>query len=179
VEFRFRLYFLTILFPLTVFGNVLQTLPETLQKVFPEKGSVEKKNEYLTANQIQSINSNLEYKIDEKSTLVTYFEYRENGVLQATAYIDTDVVRKETETLMVVIGADGSIRDIEVMSFHEPKDYIPPTVWKNQFRAKTSKELYRSKSTIVGITGATLTSKAVTKAVQKTLAIHHLIYPAK
>ncbi|MEZ4846016.1 MAG: hypothetical protein R2877_03390 [Bdellovibrionota bacterium] len=66
-----------------------------MHKVFPGKGNVEKKNEYLTSAQIQSINSDLEYKIDEKSTLVTYFEYRENGVLQATAYVSTpDIVRK-------------------------------------------------------------------------------------
>ena len=160
-------------------GSVLQTLPETLHKVFPGKGTVEKKNEYLTAAQIQSINSDLEYKMDEKSTLVTYFEYRENGILNATAYIDTDVVRKETETLMVVVDSQGSIRDIEIMSFHEPKDYIPPVMWKNQFKGKTSKEIYRSKSNIAGITGATLTSKAVTKSVQKTLAIHHLLHPSK
>lgn len=162
-----------------VSANVLQTLPETLLKVFPGKGNTEKRNEYLTASQIQSINSNLEYKMDEKSTVVTYFEYRENGKLLATAYIDTDIVRKETETLMIVIASDGSIRDIELMSFHEPNEYIPPTVWKNQFKGKTSKEIYRSKVNIVGITGATLTSKAVTKAVQKSLAIHHHLYPSK
>ncbi|MEZ4846017.1 MAG: FMN-binding protein [Bdellovibrionota bacterium] len=86
---------------------------------------------------------------------------------------------KETETLMIVVDSMGSIRDIEVMSFHEPKDYVPPVIWKNQFKGKTSKELYRSKSNIAGITGATLTSKAVTKSVQKTLAIHHLLHPSK
>jgi Na+-translocating ferredoxin:NAD+ oxidoreductase RnfG subunit len=179
VELRLGLYFLILVIPSFASGAVLQTVPEALVKVFSEKNNAQKKNAYLTGDQIKSINHELEYKMDEKSTLVTYYEYFEKEKLIGTAYIDTDIVRKETESLMIVISPEGQIRDIEVLSFHEPKDYIPPTVWKNQFKGKTSKELYRSKSNIVGITGATLTSKAVTKSVQKTLAIHHLLHPVK
>lgn len=158
-------------------GTVLQTVPQALSKVFSESGKIEKRNAYLTKDQIQAINANLEYKTDEKSTLVTYYVYFEKNQISAYAYIDVGIVRKETETLMIVVGKDGSIRDIEVLQFSEPKDYIPPGLWKKQFQGKSASELKNSKTAIVGITGATLTSKAVTKSVQKVLAIHQFIHP--
>ncbi len=168
-----------MLLPGLSWGTVLQTVPQALSKVFSNHGKIEKRNAYLTKEQIQTVNSELEYKIDEKSTLVTYYEYFEKNLPTAYAYIDIDVVRKETETLMVVIGKDGSVRDVEVLQFSEPREYIPPEAWKNQFEGKTIKDLEHSKTSIVGITGATLTSRAVTKSVQKALVIHRLLNSAK
>lgn len=175
MESRRWIYFLALLLPGISWGTVLLTVPQALSKVCDGKSIVEKKDGYLTSDQIKSINHDLEYKIEEKSTLVTYFECKVEGKLIATAYIDVDRVRKETETLMIVVGIDDNIRDIEVLSFDEPKQYLAPEPWKKQFEGKGAKEIDQSKTNIAGITGATLTSKAVTKSVQKVLAIHKLL----
>lgn len=165
-----------IFIPGICWGTVFQTVPQTLSKVFPGAGQIEKRNAYLDKNQIRTINENLENKIDEQSTLITYYEYSENHKMIGYAYIDTGRVRKETETLMIVVNPDESIRDIEILQFSEPKEYAPSDPWKKQFEAKNFQDFKSGKSNIVGITGATLTSKAVTRAVQKVLAVHHYLH---
>jgi len=163
-----------VLVPKLSWGTVIQTVPQVLEKICP-KSQTQKKNAYLTKDQIQAINVKLESKLEEKSTLVTYFECYANNLPIAYAYIDVHRVRKESETLLIAVDVAGDIRNVEVLQFGEPKEYIPGDLWKQQFYGKDISDMKNSKLAIVAITGATLTSRSVTKSVQKILAIHQLL----
>lgn len=172
-----KLVWMTLLVSPVTFANVLQSIPDALFKVCPEPLLHHKKNEYLRKDQIRKINETMEFKMDERGTLVTLFECRKDGKVQNTAYVDIHEVRKEKETLMIVVSSIGEIVDIEVLQFDEPKEYAPPSPWLRQFKLKSKNDMSKGKSSIVGITGATFTNRAISRSVQKILAIHSALNP--
>ena len=166
-----------LLIPGLSYGVVLQTLEQALTKVCGEGKQHQQKNAYLSKEQIKFVNQSMEYKIKEQSTLVTYYECQASPTSIHYAYLDSDTVRHETQTLMIGINSENELGDVEVLNFSEPKEYMAPPLWIAQFKGKSKEQMEKNKLNIVGITGATLTSKAVVKATQKILALHALIHP--
>jgi Na+-translocating ferredoxin:NAD+ oxidoreductase RnfG subunit len=52
---------------------------------------------------------------------------------------------------------------------------MAPEGWMEQFREKTVKDEIRMKKNIDGITGATLTARAVTQCARRIMAIHQVL----
>jgi hypothetical protein len=64
---------------------------------------------------------------------------------------------------------------VEVLTFEEPYAYLPRPAWYAQFQARgLDRELAVSRA-IHGVTGATLSARAATEAVRRTLAIHQTL----
>lgn len=78
---------------------------------------------------------------------------------------------------MIVVKPDGRVERIEVLKFSEPPEYRAPNGWLKQFEGKALSDELSLKGTIVNITGATLTSRAVTEATRRVLALHRVIRP--
>jgi Na+-translocating ferredoxin:NAD+ oxidoreductase RnfG subunit len=64
---------------------------------------------------------------------------------------------------------------VEILAFDEPPDYLPKRAWLGQFSGKRLDDELSVKRGIRGITGATLSSQAVTDAVRRVLAIHEAL----
>lgn len=92
-----------------------------------------------------------------------------------TAYFESHPVRTMNETIMVVIGADGRIRFVEVLSFAEPDDFLASKRWLAQFQAKPLDEDLAPRRGLRNIAGATLTAEAVSRGVRRALAVHQVI----
>jgi uncharacterized protein with FMN-binding domain len=91
------------------------------------------------------------------------------------AYFDTHRVRTLPETIMVVIGADGRIERIDILSFDEPTDYFPKRRWLDQLPGhKLDRDLALDRS-IRPLSGASLTSRAIIDASRKILALHQVL----
>jgi hypothetical protein len=75
------------------------------------------------------------------------------------------------------VGPDDRIREIEVLRFAEPPEYRPGDRWLAQFGGKTLTPALSLRGDIAMMTGATLTSNAVTRAARRVLALHHRIRP--
>ena len=73
---------------------------------------------------------------------------------------------------MVVIGADGAVRRVEVVTFREPLEYMPRGAWYAQYKGQELDDDLVLKRDIRPVTGATLTTRATTEAVRRVLAIH-------
>jgi Na+-translocating ferredoxin:NAD+ oxidoreductase RnfG subunit len=130
---------------------------EALQAAFPPPATVERK----TLSQ----------------SVVTYYVGRRDGRPAGVAYFDSHRVRTVNEVLMIVVGPDDRIRTIEVLRFAEPPEYRPASPWLAQFGGKTLSPALSLKGDIAMMTGATLTSNAVTRAARRMLALHHVIRP--
>ena len=87
-------------------------------------------------------------------------------------YFDRHRVRTLPETVAVAIGPDGKVLRTEVLAFSEPQNYKPRAAWLRLFDQKGAKALPRYKHDIDGMTGATLTGRAVTDAVRRALVLH-------
>ncbi|TDI13967.1 MAG: FMN-binding protein [Acidobacteria bacterium] len=151
---------------------VVQSQEEALQEAFPD-ASVERHTAFLDDRQMAQVRELA--GTDPSSRVVTYYRGVREGTLVATAYFDTHRVRTLSEVLMIVVGVDASVLHVAVLSFLEPRDYLPGERWFEQFRGRRLGEGLSLKRKIRGITGATLSSRAATQAVRRVLALHQIL----
>ena len=107
--------------------------------------------------------------------LVTRYVVRNGDDIAGYAYLDKHMVRTMPQTLMVAVDADGTLVGIKVLAFREPAEYMAREGWMQQFHGKQVKDELRMKKNIDGITGATLTSRAVTQCARRILVIHQVL----
>jgi len=153
-------------------GAVLLSQQQALAEAFPE-AEVERLTAFLDQPQVRRIEELAGSEIESR-VIIRYRGVREGGVL-GTAYFDSHLVRTLPETLMIVVGPDGDVMRIEVLSFDEPPDYLPREKWFEQFDGRGLDPELSLKRGIRGVTGATLSSRAVTTAVRRALAIHRVL----
>ncbi len=156
----------------TSVAKVHLTTEEALALAFQDC-SIEERTAYLSAEQRQQAAALAGSPVE--SGLVRQYVGVCDGAVAGTAYFDTHRVRSLPETLMVVINPDGHIARVEVLSFTEPEQYLPPTGFFGQFAGKDLDALSYKKSALRRVTGATMSSNAALSAARRTLALHRVI----
>jgi Na+-translocating ferredoxin:NAD+ oxidoreductase RnfG subunit len=154
----------------TAWATVLITVEEALEQAFP--GAItERETLFLSDDQRNTAEKKSGSEV--ASYLATrYVAKNEKGAVLGWAYLDTHRVRTLPETLMVVLGADGAVRRVEVVTFREPVEYMPREGWYAQYKGQELDDDLALKRDIRPVTGATLTARATTEAVRRVLAIH-------
>jgi len=153
-------------------AKVFLTVDEALRLAFPGC-AVERRTVFLTP--AQKTRTGELAKEEVKSALVNPYHATCDGKDGGTAYFDSHVVRTLPETLMVVIDPQGKVKRIEVLSFAEPEDYLPPNRWYGQFAGQGLGDDLALGRHIRNVTGASLTARATTEAVRRVLALHQVI----
>ena len=90
------------------------------------------------------------------------------------AYIDSHIVRTLNETLVTYIQGRKIIKT-EIFLFLEPQEYKPPRLWLNQFQGKRLSDNLKVYGEIDGLSGSTLSVRAVTYSARRTLALHQAL----
>jgi hypothetical protein len=177
VESRRRLHLLAALAALLaaspVHGRVLLTQKDALALAFPAGSKVERKTAYLTVEQSVTAEKAAGTKIDAK--IWTYYVGTSSSGAAGTAYFESHKVRTMNEAFMVVVNPDGTVRFIEILSFAEPDEYLAPEKWLGQFSGKALDDDLVLRRGLRNITGASLTSDAVTRGVRRVLAVHKVL----
>jgi electron transport complex protein RnfG len=153
------------------------TQEDALRQAFPGADTVERRTTYLTAAQLTRSRELAGRGVDVQSELVTYYVAMEAGEPAAVAYFDAHRVRTLPEVLMFVVGTDDRIRRVQVLRFSEPPEYRPSDGWLARFVGRALDAELSERRSIDGITGATLTTRAVTSAARRVLALHQVIAP--
>lgn len=169
---RCLLFVIPSFFLLPASAGTFSTQSEALALAFPG-AQVERIGHVLTEAQMAEAAAQAGAKLP--SALVAAYEARRGGQLVGTAYFDAHRVHSQQETLMIVVGPDGRVADLQVLAFAEPPKYLAPAAWLQQFPGRLLDDRLRLKQDIQGITGATLTARATTKAVRRVLAIHAIL----
>lgn len=112
---------------------------------------------------------------EQVGALVTRYVVRNDDGIAGYAYLDKHRVRTLPQTLMVALDANGAVVGIKVLAFREPAEYMARDGWMEQFRGKTVEDQIRMKKNIDGITGATLTARAITQCARRIMAIHQVL----
>jgi hypothetical protein len=155
-----------------VSAKVFLSIDEALHLAF--KGcSVERQTVFLTADQLARARQLAGGEI--KSALLNPYHATCGGKTAGTAYFDSHIVRTLPETLMIVVDPQGKVSRVEVLSFAEPEDYLPPGRWYGQFLGSGLSDELALGHRIRGVTGASLTARATTEAVRRVLAIHQVL----
>jgi len=75
-------------------------------------------------------------------------------------------VRTMNETVVIELNK-SDVKVLKIASFMEPKEYLPPQKWLNQFQNKKVK--------VDGLTGATISENAIKRLVEKYIVIDNIL----
>ncbi len=153
-------------------AKVFLSIDEALALAFP-RSTVEHRTIYLNAGELKRAQALA--GVDIPGGIIHAYVARRDSSLVGTAYFDTHKVRTLPETIMVVVGPDWRVVRVEVIAFGEPASYLARESWYEQFGGRGLDAELALKRGIRGITGATLTARAATAAVRRTLALHQVI----
>jgi hypothetical protein len=150
---------------------------QALAEAFPG-ARIETRSYVLDAAQIEAIQERAQAK--PESRLATAHLAWRGDTLTGTAFFDVRTVRTMPGIFMVVVTPDSTIERIEVIAFHEPPDYRPPERWLGQFKDRPLDQRLWPRRDIRNLSGATLTTRAVTESARLALALYQvLVVPAR
>jgi Na+-translocating ferredoxin:NAD+ oxidoreductase RnfG subunit len=153
------------------------SLQEALQAAFPPPAVVERRTAFLSSAALDSARADAGPDAPVDQSVVSYYVAMRGGAPIGVAYFDSHRVRTLNEVLMIVVSPDDKVQRIEVLRFAEPPEYHPRDGWLAQFEGHTLAPDLSLKGSIRAMTGATLTSNAVTRSVRRVLALHRQIHP--
>lgn len=153
-------------------GRVLMTQQQAIGQAFPAPQTVERKTLYLSADQARRVAEVAGTPVETR--VIAYYTGRRAGRVTGYAYFDTHVVRTLPETIMILVEPEGRLSRIDILSFEEPEDYLPPERWLEQFPGRVLDDDLALKRGIHALTGASLSARAVTQAARRVLALHRL-----
>ncbi len=150
-------------------GSVYYSKEEAFELAFgKDKVDIENLPVFLSEEQVNQIERLAKTRLD--SPLFTFHVGKKEGVVQGYAAIDSQVVRSQAETVLVVLDAKGKLQRTEILAFHEPPEYKTPGRWLEKLLNHPLNELVINQG-IDGVSGATLSGKATLNSVRKTLAV--------
>jgi hypothetical protein len=151
-------------------SQVLMQQEEALRRAFPQAEKIGRHTLFLTDEQIAEIQKSARSKVESK--IVVYYRATQGEKILGFAFFETMIVRTKPATIMAVIKPDSTLQMVEVLAFHEPRDYLPAPRWLTLFRNRKLNEALWPKRDIHHISGATLSVQAITLAVRRLLATH-------
>ena len=157
----------------TATATVFHSRSELAQLAFPDCDRVGTRDVFLSPDQRARIEQAAGSPLD--GDFLTIYEGYRADQLVGYALLDTHLVRTLPETLLVVLDASGAVAATYVMAFHEPLDYRPSERWLRLFDDRRLSDDLRVGQKIVGITGATLSARAVVGSVRRSLAIYEVL----
>ncbi len=87
--------------------------------------------------------------------------------------VDAVLGKHELITYAVGLGADGSVRGVEILEYLESYGYqIRDTAWRRQFAGKTARDPLKLDQDIRNISGATLSCRHVTDGIKRLLGFY-------
>ncbi len=179
MELRRRLHFLGLalaaaaLLPSVASAKVLLSQKDALALAFPDGVKVERRTAYLTDAQAAAVEKDAGSPLDSK--VWSYYVGTSSKGVVGTAYFESHKVRTMNEAFMVVVDPDATVRFIEILSFAEPDEYLAPKKWLGQFAGKPLDDQLLVRRGLRNITGASITSEAVTRGVRRVLAVHKIL----
>ncbi len=154
-------------------GEVFASQAEALAAAFPEAERIEHRSVLLDDAQARAVEQRARAPLESR-VVQLHTGWREGRVL-GYAFIDVHNVRTLPEALLVVVSPEGKVVATRMLAFYEPHDYLPQRRWLRQFESRALTPELRVGGTIHGIAGATLSSRAVTNSVRRSLALYEVL----
>jgi len=155
------------------YARVFISKDEALKLAFPDSDTIEKQSLFLSKTDVESIEKLGRAKLN--SRLFLFYVGKKNGEAIGYAAIDTHTVRTKSQTILVVINPDGSLKYTEILAFFEPLEYKPTESWIDLFKDKKITNGIKIGYDIPNISGATLSSNSTANAVKKILAVFEIV----
>ena len=153
-------------------AKVFYSKDEALKLAFGEQATVETLSLFPTEEQVAQIEQLAKVKLESK--LLTFYVGKQQGVVQGYAAIESHTVRTQPETLLIVLDANGNLRNIHTLAFHEPPEYQPSDRWFSQLVGHAIEQLSFDRD-VQAVAGATLSTRAALNSTRKVLALFQVM----
>ena len=128
----FFLYFIiAFTWPASLLAKVYVTKEEALKFAFQEVDTIDKKVVFLSGEEQKRVELLAKAKLDTR--IFTFYIGKKGENILGYAVFGSHVVRTKPEVYMVVINPDATIKNVHILAFHEPEEYLPPRRWFEQF----------------------------------------------
>ena len=154
------------------YAKIFYSKNEALELAFGKDAQVEQLSLFPDEQQVAKIQGLAKAKLD--SGLFTFYVGKAQGNILGYAAIETATVRTKPETLMIVLSAEGELRNVTTLAFHEPPEYQPPERWFDQLYKRPLAEMDFNAG-VDGISGATLSTRAAISSIRKVMAIYQVM----
>ncbi len=156
--------------------QVYLTKKQAFEIAFPGADKVDREKKWLTDEQKKAIGDLCLQNI--KTNRMTFYVGKRDGIPMGYAIIDHEIGKSFPITFMVVLNMDGSVRDVEILVYREPRGWeVRYPSFMDQFTGKNADTDYRI---IHSITGATLSVplsvRAMVKGVSRATAAYKVLY---
>ncbi len=158
--------------------QVYLTPDQALKEAFPDADSTRVEVHPLTPDIKARAERKLGWRVEESEVKV-HLGYRA-GQRLGYAVIAEQVGLYRPITFLVKVGLDGRVEDVWIMVYRESRGgEIKRSRFLSQYEGKGAKDPIRLNRDIIGITGATLSVRAVSAGVKRVVTLIDEIYPQK
>jgi len=154
-------------------ARVYATQQEALERLLPPPAEIERRTAYLSAHQARRVEELSGQPLEHR--VIPYYVGRLEGKVIGYAFTDAHLVRTLPESVLFGLDPGGRIRSTEILSFDEPPDYLPTERWLKQFENHGLDEGLSLKRDIRTLTGATISSRVITQAARRVLALYQVL----
>jgi len=185
------LFALMLASTIVCYGFTLLTKEKALKEAFWSGAQIESETVELTGETLENIKKRLggslvyeqtgseSAKVKEKHTVEFNFGLKD-GKKRGVAIIDTEPGKWGPVEFITTMDVKGTVKSVKVMSYQEQRGRpIARSSFLNQYRGKSSSSLMTVGKDIVGVSGATISSRAATFAVKKAIVIYEEVYLKK
>jgi Na+-translocating ferredoxin:NAD+ oxidoreductase RnfG subunit len=173
------------------FAFTLLTKDEALKQVFWSGAQIETETVELTGDTLENIKKRLggsmvyeqqgseSAKVKEKHTVDFHFGLKD-GKKRGVAIIDVEPGKWGPVEFITAMDLKGTVKRVKVMSYQEQRGRpIARNSFLNQYRGKSSSSPLQVGKDIIGVSGATISSRSATFAVKKAIVIYEEVYLKK
>ncbi len=178
-------------YPVICSAFTLLTREQALKEVFFSGAELETETQSLTGDVKKRIEKRLGGRLifhqegSESAAVhskrkVTFYFAKKNGVRKGVAIIEVQPGKWGPVEFIVAMDVRGTIKAVRVMSYQEIRGRpIARLAFMNQYRGKNVNSTLTVGRDIVGISGATISSRAATFTVKKALVMYEEFYLKK
>jgi len=159
----------TILSFTLLFSKSSLSLEKIFKESFGEMVSIGQKNITLSHADIKILEQRAETKIASKK--IRFYVIKEAKNIVGYAVLLFQRIRTKQAAILYLIDKDITIKNIEILAFHEPSEYKPYRTWKKAFLGKGLDDNLKVGYGIPTISGATLSARSISDASRIALAI--------
>lgn len=145
---------------------------DAVKAAFSGADKIVKKRIRLTTPQRAAIGKLSTRVIRDKT--MNFFIGKKGGQIMGFAVVERVTNRSWSISYMVVMNADGSVKDVEVLNYEGARNWgVQYESWLKQFFGMKADSDFRGVS---GITGATISVRTISAGVQKVAAAYQVIF---
>ena len=155
--------------PASAFAVDYLSAEQAARLMFPDADRFESRDIDLDAAQLQALAAQ---GVQPRSANWAVRIAQRGGTPLGFVVVDEVIGKFELITYAVGIGADGAVKQVEVLSYRESHGHeIRLPAWRKQFIGKTSTSPLKVGEDIANISGATLSCTHVTDGVKRIVAV--------